>query len=829
MPTNLTATPGADFQAPIALATLSHGAMPERIKALSGAVPRNKATAPVAPSPTPQDTQLFEDAANPSLKFWLPRYHLGEELVSGQTRYRIGFSDTDGTWRLALRLETLPASALAATASQHSALPHDIEVILSYTVQGARASRKSLLFQEVIRDEDGADVALVLSGMPQRDEVFAVLQDPARGATLIVNRKARLMIPEAQETARTEASAVNPQVLTARVRAIDPRIAVAVRPLKPAVRPTGPVIRPTGPIVRPTGPVIAQPTPALVKPIVVFNGSERVDIRGRKFDRYNLGVKNSKSFHPSLFAGAPQLPPCGANKNASRTWLDILDGKTGARLYGYCAFSSPGNLRNFSLTIPAGTAPPSSVRISLTDRQTRKRVLSDPVKITQLAPPEPQFILIEAEMEQAVSPEPFAFSADLHGYIFDGLSSGGNGTPGQPPTSGVLRRRQEFAGNVHSYFQDATERNVFFYLPDDFRISRRGGALRSPFMTLRVRSNGGSTTNTDVTLDYAVAPYTDPARLTDARTALAAQTSQDAEAIVLQAFVTSEVRFTIHRPTEAGRVTEERLGGALMLQSTVFDTLSIPVADFQIAFDAMLGRTASVFGGQVDIEIEGWETESLPFVADFRRLAGPVVDVALGSGGATLAVSVTNAIESPLLLDDLALSATRAGVAVPINLSDQITNGMQLATGETLDLTTSIPVVFSLVRATLQVTTAPRIELDDAAILDSILDRSTLEYYREVEIHAIAAVFAVPADRPHDQIHTILVEFEGGATVALNEATQKVIARVDYPFDEVILRRVRPDSTYRYTKTVIRVNGRQDRDPEPLTSSSNILFLSVFP
>ena len=827
MPTNLTGTPGADFQMPIALATLSNGAMPERITALSGAVPRNKATAPVAPTPTPQDTQLFEDAANPSQKFWLPRYHLGEELVSGQTRYRIGFSDTDGTWRLSLRLETLPAPALAANASQHGALPHDIEVILSYTVQGATTSRKSLLFQEIIRDNDGVDAALVLSGMPQRDEVFAVLQDPARGATLMVNRKARLMIPEVQETARTEVGTVNPmlvnpQVLTARVRPIDPRITIAVQPLRP-------VVQPMIPVVRPTGPIIATPDPALVKPEVGLRGSERIDIRGRKFDRYNMGVKNWKSFHPSLFAAAPQLPPCGANKNASRTWLDILDGTTGARIYGYCAFSNPENLQNFSVTVPAGSAPPSSVRVQLTDRQTRSRVLSDPLAITQIAPPEPQFILIEAEMEQAVSPEPFAFSASLHGYIFDGLSSGGTGTPGQPPIGGVLRRRQEFAGNVHSYFQDASERNVFFYLPDDFRISRRGGALRSPFMTLRVRSNGGSTTNTDVTLDYAVAPYTEPARLADARTALAAQTSQNAESIVLQAFVTSEVRFTIHRPTEAGRVTEERLGGALMLQSTMFDTLSIPVADFQIAFDAMLGRTASVFGGQVDIEVEGWETESLPFNADFRKLAGPVLDVALRSGGAALALNLRNTIESPLLLDNLALTATGAGVTLPINLSGQIANGTQLASGETLDLTTSLPTVLGLVRPTIQVTTAPRIVPDDAAILDSILDRSTLEYYREIEINAIAAIFLSPADRPQDQIHTILVEFEGGATVALNEATQKVIARVDYPFDEVILRRVRPDSTYRYTKTVIRVNGRQDRDPEPLTGNSNILFLSVFP
>jgi hypothetical protein len=64
------------------------------------------------------------------------------------------------------------------------------------------------------------------------------------------------------------------------------------------------------------------------------------DIEGSDNDRYWLGVSNTTAYPNALFAAAPELFPCGANTNASRTWVHIHDGNSAARIYGYCALSS---------------------------------------------------------------------------------------------------------------------------------------------------------------------------------------------------------------------------------------------------------------------------------------------------------------------------------------------------------------------------------------------------------------------------------------------------------------------------------------------------------
>ena len=51
-------------------------------------------------------------------------------------------------------------------------------------------------------------------------------------------------------------------------------------------------------------------------------------------------------------------------------------------------------------------------------------------------------------------------------------------------------------------------------------------------------------------------------------------------------------------------------------------------------------------------------------------------------------------------------------------------------------------------------------------------------------------------------------------------------ARVDYPFDNVILR-LPVETSYRYTKTVVYQEGEPIRDPEPDVSSGEILILTV--
>ena len=107
----------------------------------------------------------------------------------------------------------------------------------------------------------------------------------------------------------------------------------------------------------------------LPNPVLFLVGQEPYTVRGTNFVRYRFDVMNKDVYPAAMFAAAPQLPPCGNNTNSSRTWVDIFD-KSGDRLYGFCAFSSPANLGQLWFALPEGEVPPSWVYIELRDRQT---------------------------------------------------------------------------------------------------------------------------------------------------------------------------------------------------------------------------------------------------------------------------------------------------------------------------------------------------------------------------------------------------------------------------------------------------------------------------
>lgn len=120
--------------------------------------------------------------------------------------------------------------------------------------------------------------------------------------------------------------------------------------------------------------VSAQKT--LPNPVLVFGGQEFYTASGGDFIRYKYFVFNSEVYPDAVFAAAPSLPPCGANTNSSRTWVDLFS-STGTRLYGFCAFSKAGDLNTIWFALPVGEIPPSYIYIELNDRQTNTKYRSN--------------------------------------------------------------------------------------------------------------------------------------------------------------------------------------------------------------------------------------------------------------------------------------------------------------------------------------------------------------------------------------------------------------------------------------------------------------------
>jgi hypothetical protein len=111
-------------------------------------------------------------------------------------------------------------------------------------------------------------------------------------------------------------------------------------------------------------------------PVLVFSGVEYYQASGKQWVRYKFRVDNLADYPNELFAAAPELPPCGTNTKAARTWVDIYD-QGGRRLYGFCAIGDHDGLAQLWFNLESDVVPPSWVYIELTDRKTNTKYKSN--------------------------------------------------------------------------------------------------------------------------------------------------------------------------------------------------------------------------------------------------------------------------------------------------------------------------------------------------------------------------------------------------------------------------------------------------------------------
>ena len=124
------------------------------------------------------------------------------------------------------------------------------------------------------------------------------------------------------------------------------------------------------------GAATSQAPPRLPNPILHLTGTEYYRDNGQAFVRYRYDVFNKQAYPAAMFAAAPGLPPCGANANSSRSWVDFFTSRA-QRLHGFCALNNPGQLGSIWFALPEGEIPPSYVYIEINDRQTNTKYRSN--------------------------------------------------------------------------------------------------------------------------------------------------------------------------------------------------------------------------------------------------------------------------------------------------------------------------------------------------------------------------------------------------------------------------------------------------------------------
>ncbi len=101
---------------------------------------------------------------------------------------------------------------------------------------------------------------------------------------------------------------------------------------------------------------------------------------GTESNTYLLAVVNRAAYPSELFQSASDLPPCGSNTNAARTWVDIYD-QNDNRIYGFCSLGSPADLGDLWFAVAQGATPPLQVYIVMEDRRCGKTYRSNSINI----------------------------------------------------------------------------------------------------------------------------------------------------------------------------------------------------------------------------------------------------------------------------------------------------------------------------------------------------------------------------------------------------------------------------------------------------------------
>ena len=121
--------------------------------------------------------------------------------------------------------------------------------------------------------------------------------------------------------------------------------------------------------------------PALPTPVLIMTGQEHVVVGGKQMIRYHYDVFNKNEYPADFFAASPNLPPCGSNTKAARTWVDVYD-QTGKKLQSFCALGKPSDLGSLWFSLEQDALPPSWIYIELNDRQTGTKYKSNLAETT---------------------------------------------------------------------------------------------------------------------------------------------------------------------------------------------------------------------------------------------------------------------------------------------------------------------------------------------------------------------------------------------------------------------------------------------------------------
>jgi hypothetical protein len=438
-------------------------------------------------------------------------------------------------------------------------------------------------------------------------------------------------------------------------------------------------------------------------------------------------------------------------------------------------------------------------------------------------PPPPLFRETERVLDLRLK---FFFDATLHGYLFEGL---GTIVPGA--SRGLQRTQVSWDGRSHSYYQDDRSRNLFYYLPDTFKIARRPEAPHRPLLSAAFESKDGSRDALRVAVTYCAVPIVTRERLSAALPSLKSLVPPEILAtapLQLEPLLPdpAQVRLKLAVPgsdAAAGPFTE-RKGAAVDLRAGVVDAVTqLTLDEFRGLFESLFSEGQLLFTGSVSFQL-GNIGEEIPFQLRIYDTAEPLAGWTQASSGDATTVTVTNPIESPLRIRRInAIVADGTGSSSrPLDAIDGALP-IDVPPAGSARFRLSGPAGATVAGVDLSgMQTLPARD----AIFNLVLDPTTrAEYQRPIKVKTFPQTFAARADAPQQQVLSVVVDFDDGSTVELTANQLEVPATVPVPVVGFVLG-TEARQTYRYKVTVVRLAG-PTTDADWRTGESGILFPAI--
>jgi len=754
-----------------------------RIGPIQRGVPRSQVTVPISPDGRVDDTVLFQDPADAAKVYYLPRYRL--RVTPATAHYEITTELVDGLWRMTFGLESFPAPEISR--GDAVILPHELVVSVSSGGQLARDYPVAEFRPGLDAAQNRPEVVLRLS-LPERDALLRAFTRDDEQARLVVRRSISVAVP------------------------------LVVRQPGPA----GEVM------------IVAKPdrlkTHLILPDLVVDDGPNPIPEPIRHVEPGPIRWREPDP-HPEWLNRGQLLKQLGQPAEAVRLGrVDVRQQLVVDQSFARFAVQ------------PAVAAEPLLARNVVRDhraarpediivRDHRRRLPDDfpvpepdpdPIIVVDDPEPEPRFLIVSTALDVIV---PLRFDVDSHPYLFPS---------GQPPASRgfttlvVPWPAEGPASRNHVYFQDQAAGNVFYYLPDAFLVGRLDEAPFGPELTFtvgRVTDAQSGTERALALISAHLVPQSSPARLLDARTALAGHVPAGGHAPELRPAVhPAACRLELPGGAITTQAPPDLLRGWWISESFPFDDLRDVYAVLTTGGDA-----SALLRGRVDVDVAG-EVHQVPVEVRLDRPAIPPLTWTERPGTAgAITLTLRNAGDVEVILPELPAWVSAGGQLVPATVTGALPG--RLAAGATLDLTvTPIHEVPAEPDATLDVTldvTGVRLLVDPEQAVRQTLDRRVERLPRPVTLITTPGGLGTSGD-PERDLFAIGVQFEGvSAAQLLDHTTLRLDLAVPVPLVDWLLDRGL--GAFRFRQTLVHLSGSSQNDKDWRSLDGNLLPLPLPP